>query len=215
MTKLELIAALKNMPPALKRVVFFTALVGVVCIGLLAVVIVPQMKRLSSLSEEFEEANTTFNRTHKNISEIGNLRKEVAEAEKNLAEMTSTGILEPLLGSYEMRALRLIAPFAEQAGVTLITDSVRCLPQLPIYSPEAVTVGRFYARQPVEFSGKGSYAQITDFLKEIETKMPFVSVSSLRILGQDRTPEEHIMSISLEWPVFAEIKPTVKGEKKK
>lgn len=199
----------------MKRVVSFTALMGIVCIGMVVVLIVPQMKRLSRLSANFEEVNTAFNRVHKNISEIGDLRKAVAEAEKNLAEMTSAGILEPLLGSYEMRALRLVAPFAAQAGVTLMHDSVRCLPLLPIYSAEAVTVGRFYARQPVEFSGKGSYSQIIAFLGEIEAEMPFVSVSALRILGQQRTPEEHIMSISLEWPVFAENKPIVKEEKAK
>ena len=215
MTKPELIAALKNMPPAMKKVVLFTTLMGVICVGMVAILIVPQMKKLSSLSTEFEEVNAAFNLVHKHIAEIGTLRKDVADTEKKLAEMTSTGILEPLLGSYEMRALRLVAPLAEQAGVTLMTDSVRCLPPLPIYSAETVTVGRFYARQPVEFSGRGSYAQIVAFLAEIETKMPFVSVSSLRILGQDRTPEEHIMSISLEWPVFAENKPVVKEEKTK
>ena len=215
MTKSELIATLKSMPPAMKKVVSFTILMGVICIGVVAVLIVPQMKRLSSLSAEFEEVNTAFNLVHKNISEIGKLRKEVAEAQKNLAEMVSAGVLEPLLGSYEMRALRLVAPLAERAGVTLMTDSVRCLPPLPIHPAETVTVGRFYARQPVEFSGKGSYDQIVAFLKEIETELPFVSVSSLHILGQQRTPEEHMVSISLEWPVFTENKPLAKGEKAK
>ena len=215
MTKSQFMTAFKNMPLAMKRAVIFTTTMGVACLGVVAVLIVPQMTKMSSLSDEFDEVNTAFNRVHKNISEIANLRKEVAEAEKTLAETTSAGVLEPLLGSYEMRALKIVAPVAQKTGVTLITDSVRCLPPLPIKSAESVTVGRFYVRQPIEFAGKGSYTQIVDFLKEIETGMPFVSVSSLRIIGQPSKPEEHIMSISLEWPVFAENKPVEKGEKAK
>lgn len=213
MTKSELTATFKNMAPAMKKAVALTSLMALLCAGVIVVLIVPQVTKNARLTVEFAEADAAFNLLHKNISAIGNLRKTVAETEKTVAELTSSALLEPLLGSYEMRALKFVDPLAQQAGVTLIADSVRCLPQLPIRSAEQVKVGRFYARQPIEFAGKGSYAQIVAFVKVIESEMPFVSVSSLRILGQQAKPEEHIMSISLEWLVLVENKPEPKGGK--
>lgn len=209
-TKTELKTTFKNMSPAMKRAVAFTTLMGVICLGMVAVFIVPQLKKMSSLSDEFEQVDTAFSLLHKNISEIGKLRTEVAEAEKILAETTSASVLEPLLGSYEMRALKFLTPLAQKTGVILMTDSVRCLSVLPIKLAETIRVGRFYARQPIEFGGKGSYIQIIAFIKAIESEMPWVSVSSLRIVGQQSKPEEHIMLISLEWPVFAESTPVAK-----
>lgn len=178
---------------------------GVLSLVVAGVFIVPQMQKLSKLSTEFEQVRDDFDLMYKNISEMGALRSSVAEAEQVLAGQIASGVLEPLLGSYEMRALRLVAPHAQNAGVTLVADSVRCLPQLPIQTAESVT-GHLYVRQPVEFAGKGSYAQIVAFINEIEEQMPLMSVSSLRIMGQ-QTPEEHVMLISLEWPVLADVKP--------
>ena len=109
--------------------------------------------------------------------------------------------------------MSLISPIADRTGVTLLGDDVRCLPQLPIKNPETIK-GRVYMRQPIQFTGRGSYAQIVAFVKEIETTMPLVSVSSLRILAQPNTPEVQMMALSLEWPVVAEKKPVVEGQPK-
>ncbi len=201
-------ARLKGLPPSLKKIIAFTGFMGALSVVFVVVVIVPQIGKRSTLSAEFEQVSNEFNLMLKNISEIGVLRDSVSVAERTFAETLTPGILEPLLGSYEMRALRLVAPHAQHAGITLAADSVRCLPQLPIKPAESAK-GRVYVRQPIEFTGSGSYEAIMAFMNEIETQMPLVCVSSLRILGQ-RTPEEHTMLIALEWPVLAEVK-AVKG----
>ena len=103
-----------------------------------------------------------------------------------------------------MRGKMLLDPIAQQTGFRI--DSVRELPpillQLPKPPPE-----QLYYRQFIEFTGQGSYAQITAFIAQAEAANPLATLSGFLVLGQPQTPENHKAVITFEWPA--------KGEKAK
>lgn len=179
-----------------------TAVSFVITLALVFLVLMKQIKTMRILSETFKIANMELEQTYKNISSIGELRKSVDAAERRLETLKETAVLEPLQGSYEIRAWQQVEPLALAAGVDLFRDSPRCTSRLPILPGESIT-GPFYTRQVVEFSGTGAYTQIVAFVESVETNLPMVSVSSLRILGQ-QTLEKHAMLVAFEWPVLSE-----------
>ena len=205
--------SMRGLPPAVKRIMAFTAAVCVLSVVFVLLLLLPKIKEGTRLTAELVAATADFNEAHDRIAKLATHRATTTQIENKLKKLGQSGVLEPLLGSLEMRGMSLVSPIADRTGVTLVGDDVRCLPQLPIKSPETIK-GRVYARQPIQFTGRGSYAQIVAFVKEIETTMPLVSVSSLRILAQPNAPEVHMMALSLEWPVVVEKKPVVEGQPK-
>jgi hypothetical protein len=49
-----------------------------------------------------------------------------------------------------------------------------------------------------------TYADLVNFVREMETRNPFVCVSGLIISGQPQMPETHNVSIDLAWPIWAD-----------
>lgn len=214
MKQADFLSLFNGLSSAMKRTIGVTVGAFFLAAALVFFVLLKQWKETADLTEKHQVATSELTEMYKNIAEIGTLRKTVDGAERRLSELKAVAVLEPLLGSYEMRALRQVAPLAAISGVDLLPDSVRCTSQLPIQGGEAIT-GPFYMRQVVEFSGSGAYTQIVAFVEAIEANLPMVSVSSIRILGQQRSPENHAMMVALEWPVLAENTAAEAKKKKK
>jgi len=191
-----------TLPAALRRILVINAVLLVLITVTTVLMLLPQIRRMRVVGAEHDAASAELTTVYANLSEISNLRRRVAETETELARLREDGVLEPLLGSYEMRALRQVAPLAAATGLRLLPDTVRGTTQLPIQAAGSIT-GPLYKRQVIEFAGSGSYEQIAAFVRAVETTLPMVSVASVRILGQ-RTPEVHAMLVALEWPVLAE-----------
>ena len=116
------------------------------------------------------------------------------------------GLLEPLLGSYAMRARELLDPFARDLDLQLVFDNyaelpVRLLPLPPQPSPQ------LYARKPIRLTCKGSYAAIVSFILRVEEKMPLVALESFSFKVQ-KDPDNQLATIVLEWPINGKGAPT-------
>lgn len=210
----DFLSLFSGLSSSMRRVIFVTGLSVISTVALVFLVLSKQIKETGNLSETLKTKNDALEQTYKNISSISKLRKGVDALEQQLDAFRATAVLEPLQGSYEMRAWQHVAPLAAAAGVKLIRESPRCLARLPILPGESIT-GPFYTRQAVEFSGSGAYTQIVAFVESVETNLPMVSVSSLQIQGHERTPEEHTMVVAFEWPVLSENTAAIEKEKKK
>lgn|GEM_PF-1194834 len=214
MKQADFLSLFSGLSSSTRRVIGVTVISLVLALALVFLVLIQQIKAAAVLKEAFKTANLELEQTYKNISAIGELRRSVDAAERQLEVLKETAVLEPLQGSYEMQAWQHVAPLAAAAGVNLFRDSPRCTSRLPIQPGESIT-GPFYTRQVVEFSGNGAYTQIVAFVESVETNLPMVSVSSLQILGQQRTPEVHAMQVAFEWPVLSENTAAMAKEKKK
>ena len=211
MSESALVTKWSEMVPAMKRIVVHTAIMIALSVVVVFFLVLPAIKTNASLGAESAAVSDNFTKTHAKISAMAVQRETALTAEENLKALADSGVLVPLLGSLEMRAMAILAPLVATTGVTIAGDSVKSMPQRPVLDPASLR-GHVYVRQPVEFSGSGTFSQIVAFIKEVEDKLPMVTLSSLRIVSQSRTPEIHAMTMSLEWPVSIENK-TEKADK--
>ena len=123
---------------------------------------------------------------------------------KQYTALHASGVLAPLLGSFAMRGKVLLDPIATQSG--FIINSVKELAAIPLLIPTPAPQ-QLYARQPIEFTGHGSYDQIVAFIKLTETNQPLATLSSTSILSEPKTPESHKAIIAFEWPIKEAPKP--------
>lgn len=199
------ISNLKRLSPSIIRMIAFTIAVLIVGLLILFLGILPKRAASKTINAEIQSLNTHLNQMR---TDIANTEKQKQLTHSAMAErdrFLASGVIEPLLGSLAMRGKSLLDPIAQRTGFHI--DSVRELSATQLQIPTKVPEQR-YNRQPIEFSGQGSFAQITAFISQVEAAHPLATLSSLRILGQTTTPEIHKALITFEWPVKGEkIKP--------
>lgn len=206
------IPSLREFPLATQRSLAFT-LGGLVASGLIVFFAVfPQQKRMGVVAKEIENLNQTLARMRSEIATTESLKKQCALTKADLDKLLAEGVMEPLLGSFAMRGKTLLDPVAQEAG--FVIESVKELPMIPLQLPKEPPE-QMYGRQPVEFTGQGSYQQIATFIAKAETAQPMLTLSSLAILSQQQTPEIHRAIISFEWPAKGEKRKPVPPPKKK
>lgn len=195
---------MRKLAPSMRRALLFT-LGGVVLSGALVFfAILPMRTRLKTLRAEIAGMNATLASMRKDIADTNRQKAKTAALAAERDAFIASGVLEPLLGSFAMRGKALLDPVAQATG--FVIETVKELPLIPLRVPSPAPV-QLYGRQPVEFSGHGSYTQIMAFISHAERDLPMATLSSLLILGQPQTPEIHKALITFEWPA--------KGEKRK
>jgi Tfp pilus assembly protein PilO len=194
-------SSLRDLPPATQRAA--AVVLGALALGLLVIflAVMPKQKQIQALATETEELNQTLSRMRAEIATTDALKKQCAAAKAELDQLLAAGVIEPLLGSFAMRGKSLLDPVAQEAGFSL--ENVKELPLIPLQTP-SVPPQQTYGRQPVEFTGQGSYQQIADFISKAEAAHPMITLSSLVILAQQQNPESHRAIIVFEWPAKGE-----------
>lgn len=192
----------QNLFPATRRAVIATVALLALTLGVVFLLLLPAKQKSNGLAAAVAAAADDLVARQAKIRQTGERRQEAEALEAELDALRRNGVLEPLLGSYEMRGMSLLLPLAESNGVVLVGGSVRRLPQLPI-SDAVPAQGRYYVRQPLEFTVSGSYDRLAAFIRDVERAHPLATVSSLRIVSQSRDPEVQEMTVGIEWPVVA------------
>jgi Tfp pilus assembly protein PilO len=203
---------LRRLTPSAQRSISITA--GAVALSFLIVflAILPMRKQTQRVLENNKVLNQTLSQMLRDVANIETLKAQTAATNAQMQALLAQGVIEPLLGSIAMRGKALLDPLAQATGFRI--DTVRELPPLPLQLPKPPPE-QTYARQPVEFTGQGSYEQITAFIAKAEKAQPLLTLSSLLILCQQQTPERHKVIITFEWPVKGEkIKPAIPPKKK-
>ncbi len=170
-------------------------------------IVLPLKNRVKDAQAKFDDLIANNENIQEIIATTDDKRALVEKLEKEHQKLIDSGVLTPLLNSYTMRAKTLVEPLALQYGLTI--NDVTELPLIPMRHPaELETVA--YARLPIEFTTSGSYTQITAFISYTEQELPMVALSSLKIIPQNRDPENHLVKISLEWPIEQKVPQTKK-----
>ena len=107
------------------------------------------------------------------------------------------GLLEPLLGSYAMRAKSVLDPLAADVGLRIADYAEMPVRLLPLPKPQAT---QLYARKPIRLTCTGSYATIVSFLMRVEKKLPLVSLEAFSLKTQ-KDPDNQSATLVFEWPV--------------
>lgn len=192
------IESIKNLP---KTLLYSIAVTGVAVLSGIAVIvflILPQRARSATALNEFGKLGSTLAAMKADIKKMAEKEKETIQLKTTRDELIKTGTIAPYLGSLWMGAKSVMGPVAQRTGFKLegVKDYLPILLRLPTPAPEEI-----YARQPIEFVGRGSFDQIIAFVRETEEKYPLTILSGLVILSEPQTPECHRAIITFEWPV--------------
>ena len=202
---------LSTLTPSTRRSAAPTA--GALAVSLLIVflAVLPKQREIRQIRQEAESLDQTLTLMRADVATTEALKGKVAAVHAQRDALLDSGVIEPLLGSFAMRGKALLDPVAQETG--FLVDAVKELPLIPLQLPKPAPE-QTYGRQPVEFTGQGSYAQITAFIAQSEAAQPLATLSSLLILCQQQTPEKHKAIITFEWPVKGEkIKPAAPPQK--
>jgi hypothetical protein len=121
-----------------------------------------------------------------------------AEIEKTMA----SNVLRPVLGSYTVVVTETIETAARLAGIAVTEIQEVGTRELP-RGKTAIKTAEAFKSYAVQVSGDGSYEQVRAFLDKIETDNPFLCVTEIRITGRSDKPEQHRVTIRVEWPIEA------------
>lgn len=206
------IPSLRELPLATQRAAAIT--LGALTLGALIIflAILPQRKKLEAVAAEIASMNQTQSLMRTEIGTTETLKSQCAKAKSELDKILASGVIEPLLGSFAMQGKALLDPIAQETG--FVIENVKELPMIPLQMPKD-PAEQSYGRQPVEFTGQGTYPQISAFIAKAETAQTMLILSSLTVLAQRQTPETHRAVIVFEWPAKGErIKPDTSPNKK-
>jgi hypothetical protein len=196
---------LSNLTPSTQRSLGMTGGALALCLLIVFLAVLPKKKQIQQLRQECDSLNATLSLMTKDIATTDALKAQTSATNACLNAIVAAGVIEPLLGSFAMRGKSLLDPIAQETGFTI--ENVKELPMIPLQLPKPPPE-QTYGRQPVEFTGQGSYAQIVAFIAQSEAAQPLASLSSLLILCQQQSPEKHKAVITFEWPTKGEkVKP--------
>ncbi len=220
-------ALLKNVKPAKKTEIdwsgipkqtrisiIVTGCVSVLCVAVFFLLLKPALAEVDSTAAQLKTTEEEFEKLYRNISSLTRLRDATERQEERLTSLNENGVLIPLANSLDMRAMFLVEPIAKECGVLLDGGSVKSHQTMPIKATQPPE-GILYARQPIEISGSGSYSSIVKLVSAIEDRLPMATLSSMRILARNETPETHSVTLCIEWPVTVERKIVDEGKKGK
>ncbi len=201
------IESIKNLPKPFLYSFALTALSVLGGVAVIVFLILPLRTRNVMMAKEVNVLASTLATMKADIKKADQQVKKTAQLRDELDEWNKTGMLKPeqLSQSMRMGAKVLMTPVARRTGFQL--ENMKELPSILLRLPSVVPE-QIYARQPIEFVGRGSFDQIIAFVQETEEKYPLTILSSLVILSQPQTPECHRAVITFEWPVKHEWLPS-------
>lgn len=198
------VSVLQNLKAPTKLALLIAAGCVAVCVAVLVLAVLPTRTQVYTLRTEVAGLNATLANMKTDIAGTEQQRAKTDALTKERDTLLASGEIEPLLGSLAMRGKALLDPVAQQTGFAI--ENVKELPLLPLQVPSPAPE-QLYGRQPIEFTGKGSFAQIVAFIAAVEEQQPLATLSGLLVLSQPQTPEIHKAIVTFEWPA--------KGEKQK
>ena len=185
----------QNMAPNARRSFLLTLALAAVaaCIYLFAVQ--PAEEALQKAQKDHEEVDSRLRIVNANLKGAPENKARLEKLAEGLAPFRAE-MLEPLLGSYAMRAKSVLEPLAFGAGLSSLDYEELPPRALPVPRPTPL---QLHARRPVRITAKGSYMAAISFLMRVEKEHPLVALQSLSI-STSNDPEMQQISMVFEWP---------------
>ena len=183
----------------MKRALFQSLAIGAVAVVLYMFCVEPCQSSLGKAKKELEELKGQQVGVTRDLKGADQLKSRL-DAIENERKAYLSGLLEPLLESYAMRAKSLLDPLAADVGLTIGDYAELPDRRLPLPKPQAP---QLYARKPIRLTCTGSYATIISFLLRVEAKLPLVSLESFSLKTQ-KDPDKQLATIVFEWPIKGE-----------
>ena len=151
---------------------------------------------------------------------IKDLERDVRNGERLLrrsvmTERDATSIASEIHAIYEQElpprtssyiwTVEKLSLLAEEAGLSITVREhpqprfEKIPPGLTNINPDSIP---YWIPYSVDVNINTTFAKLTNFLNLLDDSLPFASVADLRIQANAATPEQHGVTLLLEWPTF-------------
>ena len=185
----------QNMAPNARRSFLVTIVLGAVAACLYMFAVQPAEEMLLKAQREYDEEDSRLRVVNANLKGAPKNKARLEQLDAELKPFRDE-MLEPLLGSYAMRAKSELETLAFGAGLSGLDYEELPPRALPLPRPMPV---QLHARRPVRITARGSYMEAISFLMRVEKEHPLVALQSLAI-STSNDPESQLISMVLEWP---------------
>ena len=185
----------QNMAPNARRSFVVTTALGGAAAVLYFFAILPTEEALARARREHGDQESRLQMVNANLRAAPANKERLEKLDADLKPFRKE-MLEPLLGSYAMRAKSILDPLAAGAGLSNMDYSDMPRRALPLPRPVPLLL---HARQPVRFTAQGSYMAAISFLLRVERDHPLVALQSMSV-SSTSDPERQQVEMVFEWP---------------
>lgn len=151
--------------------------------------LVVERRRLAGLEDRQRQINF-------DLKNADTVKEKLDGLEKSLSPYREA-MLEPLLGSYSMRAKAKLEHLLLEAGLVNLDYAEEPFRALPL--PKPVMPRQLHRRAAIRVTARGSYQAAVSFLLRLERELPLVSLQSMEITAE-QNPARQAVAFVLEWP---------------
>ena len=185
----------QNMAPNARRSFVVTTALGAAAALLYLFAVQPTEEALAKAHREHNDQESRLQIVNANLRAAPANKERLAKLDADLKPFRDE-MLEPLLGSYAMRAKSILDPLATGAGLSNMDYADMPRRALPLPRPVPMLL---HARQPVRFTAQGSYMAAISFLLRVERDHPLVALQSMSV-SSTSDPERQRVEMVFEWP---------------
>ncbi|TAN38159.1 MAG: hypothetical protein EPN23_03070 [Verrucomicrobia bacterium] len=175
-------------------------LIGIGVVVLLAILyqfaLQPMVDSAAQHKRELAGLRVNLDKAAKTLEQEARTRADTF-ALKNRLETVTNSLIPPFGNSFSW-ATEQIYQTAKEVGVDI--DSVSGGGQASVAGAE----GRTFLPFTTQMAMQCSYADLIRFLRALETKNPLVVITTLSVEGREQNGERHPVSLSIEWPSWAQ-----------
>jgi hypothetical protein len=180
-----------------------------VAIGATAVVyaviqlgIVPLFESRRRTAEQLQQLVEKLNKAGVELKYAPSTRRDFERVVSDVGMITSNHVVHPVLGSYLLAVRETLDTAARRAEFRV--GSVRDLGIREFPGKNRDGSEHTFKAYSVEMSGLGGYHQLLNLIRILEEQNPYLSVTEINVAGRLEDPEQHRMSVRIEWPTKAE-----------
>jgi len=166
-------------------------------------VVSPRKKALATAREQIEEFEAKVSRGVSALNRDRITRRDLQNNAQAILEIQKTH-LPPDVSRYTW-ALGRITAIAHELGLLppLIRDHAgqRYVQSRRPYA-EVGDKASMWITYAIEVDFQASYHQLVQFLKRLHEDFPFASIGQLNVRTNPQSPEFHLISLLIEWPIL-------------
>lgn len=152
------------------------------------------LKMLEDKREEQKKMKRELSKSQRTQGEFDTVSVQV----QNL----SAHVIQPLLGTYLIGIQSQLEQFANESGLPIKPANEIGFTEIPGKNPDGSK--RAIKSYGTRTTASGGYTQMVAVIRQLEAMNPLLCISELAINSQSTTPESHMHTFSIEWPVWAE-----------
>ena len=188
-------SAFQNMAPNAKRSFAVTLLLGGAAAIIYMFAVQPAEESLAKARREHDDQEAKLQSVNANLKAAPANKERMQKLAEGLKPFRDA-MLEPLLGSYAMRAKSILEPLAFGAGLSNLDYAEMPTRALPVPRP---VPAQLHARRPIRVTAQGSYMGAISFLLRVEKEHPLITLQSFA-LSTTTDPERQQIEMVFEWP---------------